>query len=273
MYDNLESVKRDVYRNEKRKLFIKMVITNIVVLFAFLMTYSTKTSNVDPEIIDKTMQINMENDSLRNIISNELSELKKRENNIIRKTLNVSEDTNYFDLSDYSVDDLNSYINNRHDDYSNYNKSIDAKWDSIMGTPNVMPISLADLKEVSDGYGYRKHPILRRWIFHQGVDLAAKLKTPVYATADGIVIQKVKSRKGYGNKITIEHGYGYKTVYAHLYSFNVKSGQKVKKGDVIGYVGTTGLSTGPHLHYEILVDNKSVDPNLYLLYDDKIAMK
>lgn len=275
---NLEAIKKDVYLFEKKKLIKKLskiyfIITIVGFLILFVSFSSTNSSIIDSELIRKTEQINQENYSLKNFISNELKKMKEKENHIIRQTLNVSSDTNYVDLTDYNIKNLNAYVKNQNDNFSEYSKIIEVMWDSIKSVPNVNPISLADLKDVTDKFGYRKHPILKKWFFHEGVDLSANIKTPIYAPADGIVIKKVKSKRGYGNRIALDHGYGYKTVYAHLYSFNVKSGQKVKKGDIIGFVGNTGLSTGPHLHYEILVNNRSVDPNLFILYDKKSALK
>ncbi|HBH48762.1 MAG TPA: peptidase M23, partial [Bacteroidales bacterium] len=103
--------------------------------------------------------------------------------------------------------------------------------------------------------------------FHYGMDFTAPTGTEIYATGDGIIEGLDKSKRGYGNKIIINHGFGYKTLYAHMNSFNVKKGQKVKRGDVIGYVGNTGLSTAPHLHYEVLLNNKKVNPVNYYFND------
>lgn len=137
----------------------------------------------------------------------------------------------------------------------------------LKAIPAIQPISNSDLKRTASGWGYRIHPIYKIRKFHYGMDFTANTGTEVYSTGDGIVEEIESSRRGYGNKIIINHGFGYKTLYAHLNSFNVKRGQSVKRGDVIGYVGSTGLSTAPHLHYEVHLNNKKVNPINYYFND------
>lgn len=137
----------------------------------------------------------------------------------------------------------------------------------LASIPAIQPISNKDLKRTASGWGYRIHPIYKIRKFHYGMDFTAPRGTPVYATGDGVVKMVRKSRRGYGNQILIDHGYGYVTQYAHLNDFNVRKGQKVKRGDVIGFVGSTGLSTAPHLHYGILYNGKYVNPINYYFND------
>ena len=122
-------------------------------------------------------------------------------------------------------------------------------------------------KRISSFYGYRIHPIYKRKIFHDGLDFSAPLGTEVYAAGDGVVESASRSSYGYGNKIIINHGYGYKTVYAHLNSFKVRKGQKVSRGQEIGTVGNSGLSTSPHLHYEVIRNDRKVNPIYYFFND------
>lgn len=130
--------------------------------------------------------------------------------------------------------------------------------------PAVQPISNKDLTRTASGWGWRIHPIYKIRKFHEGMDFTAPTGTDIYATGDGVVIETASSHRGYGNNVTIDHGYGYKTLYAHMDKFKVKPGQKVKRGDVIGTVGNTGLSTAPHLHYEVFLNNVKVNPvNFY----------
>jgi murein DD-endopeptidase MepM/ murein hydrolase activator NlpD len=132
--------------------------------------------------------------------------------------------------------------------------------------PSIQPIAVKDLTRFGSAFGYRKHPILGYTRMHYGVDLTAPTGTKVYATGDGIVT-RADWAQGYGKCVRINHGYGYQTVYAHLNDMSVKPGQKVKRGDVIGLVGSTGLSTSPHLHYEVRINNQWVNPvNFY--YND-----
>ncbi|MGD1841463.1 MAG: M23 family metallopeptidase [Thermonemataceae bacterium] len=133
--------------------------------------------------------------------------------------------------------------------------------------PAIQPVSNKQLTRISSGFGMRYHPIYKVAHFHPGIDFTAPMGTPIYATADGIVKLAKNSFAGYGNEIQINHGYGYITQYAHLSRFNVKKGQKVKRGQCIGYMGSTGLSTGPHLHYEVIHKGEKVNP-VYYFYND-----
>ncbi|MDW7691996.1 M23 family metallopeptidase [Flammeovirgaceae bacterium SG7u.111] len=129
--------------------------------------------------------------------------------------------------------------------------------------PAIQPVANKELRRLASGYGMRYHPILKITRMHAGCDFSAKIGTPIYATGDGKVTTLIKMNRSYGNYIEISHGYGYKTKYAHMSGFNVVDGQSVKRGQVIGYVGNTGLSAGPHLHYEVYYQNRHVDPVNY----------
>ncbi|MDD2965476.1 MAG: M23 family metallopeptidase [Bacteroidales bacterium] len=138
----------------------------------------------------------------------------------------------------------------------------------LRSIPAIQPISAKELKFIGSYFGYRIHPIYKVKKFHEGLDFVASIGAKVYATGDGVVTQAGRNvGDGYGNKIIINHGFGYQTVYAHLSSFKVKEGQKVKRGDLIGLVGNTGLSSGPHLHYEVLRNNQNVNPVYYFFSD------
>lgn len=137
----------------------------------------------------------------------------------------------------------------------------------LSAVPAIQPIANKDLKRTASGYGYRIHPIYKIKKFHYGMDFTAPTGTEVYSTGDGVVERVETSKRGYGKKIIIDHGFGYKTLYAHLSDFNVKKGQQVKRGDVIAFVGNTGLSTAPHLHYEVHANGKRVDPSHYYFND------
>ncbi len=134
----------------------------------------------------------------------------------------------------------------------------------IEAIPTIQPIKNKDLTRVASGYGYRIDPFTKIRRFHYGMDFTAKRGTPIYATGNGIVKRADNRSSGYGKHIRIDHGFGYVSLYAHLSKYKVRRGQKVKRGDVIGYVGNSGRSVGPHLHYEILKDNKKINPlNFY----------
>ena len=126
--------------------------------------------------------------------------------------------------------------------------------------PAIQPITNQDLKRIASGFGIRIDPHYHTKRMHQGLDFTATTGTSVLATGNGVVEVVERKMWGYGNSIVINHGYGYKTRYAHLNGFNVKQGQKVTRGQIIGYVGSTGKSTAPHLHYEVMKNGKRVNP-------------
>ena len=130
--------------------------------------------------------------------------------------------------------------------------------------PAIQPVNNVSLTRVASGYGFRTDPFTKVRKFHFGMDFTAPRGTPIYATGDGIVKRADNSATGYGKHIRIDHGYGYLSLYAHLYKYNVRVNQRVKRGDLIGFVGSTGRSEAPHLHYEIFKDGNRINPiNFY----------
>jgi murein DD-endopeptidase MepM/ murein hydrolase activator NlpD len=134
----------------------------------------------------------------------------------------------------------------------------------LSAIPAIQPVRNEDLTRMASGYGYRTDPFTKTGKFHFGMDFTAPRGTPVYASGDGVVTRADNTASGYGNHIRIDHGYGYESLYAHLYKFSARRGQKVKRGDLIGFVGSTGRSEAPHLHYEIFKDGERINPiNFY----------
>lgn len=153
--------------------------------------------------------------------------------------------------------------------YDKVYKLAKSQKERLLAMPAIMPIAKGQCQLVS-GFGTRYHPVLRYSRPHTGVDLAAKTGTPIYATADGTVTEagrNAQGRGGYGVVCVINHGFGYQTLYAHLIEVKVRVGQKVKRGELIGWVGSTGLSSGPHLHYEVILNGKHVNPVYYFFND------
>ena len=139
-----------------------------------------------------------------------------------------------------------------------------AKNNLLSAIPAIQPVKNENLKRIASGFGYRSDPFTKARKMHEGMDFTAKTGTPIYATGDGIVARADNSASGFGNHIVIRHGYGYETLYAHLSKYKARKGQRVKRGDVIGYVGSTGRSEAPHLHYEVHKNNRVVNPlNFY----------
>jgi murein DD-endopeptidase MepM/ murein hydrolase activator NlpD len=141
------------------------------------------------------------------------------------------------------------------------------KGEMLSAIPAILPISNKDLTRTASGFGNRVHPIYKIIKFHSGMDFTAPTGTEIYATGNGRIQSVTSTKRGLGNHIIIDHGFGYTTVYAHLDRFNVRQGQKVSRGDVIGYVGNTGLSVAPHLHYEVKLNGVNVDPVNYYFND------
>lgn len=165
------------------------------------------------------------------------------------------------------VDDLKRqlYVQNvSYDEVSEMALNKEEYWASI---PAIQPISNEELTMLASGYGNRLHPILKVRKMHTGVDFSAPKGTSIYATGDGIVKEVTTVFGGYGKFIEIDHGFGFVTRYAHMNEFKVRKGQRVKRGDMIGTVGNTGSSTAPHVHYEILKDDRFVNPVHYFFKD------
>jgi murein DD-endopeptidase MepM/ murein hydrolase activator NlpD len=141
------------------------------------------------------------------------------------------------------------------------------KGDMLNSLPAIIPISNKDLTRTASGFGWRIHPFYKISKFHYGMDFTAPLGTEVYATGNGTITATNTAQRGLGKHIIIDHGFGYQTIYAHLSNFNVRVGQKVQRGDVIGYVGNTGTSVANHLHYEIKLNGVNVDPVNYYFED------
>jgi murein DD-endopeptidase MepM/ murein hydrolase activator NlpD len=138
------------------------------------------------------------------------------------------------------------------------------KKEFLAGIPAIQPVANENLRRMASGYGWRLDPFTKAPKMHYGMDFSAETGTPVYATGDGKVLRADSKASGFGNHIRIDHGYGYVTIYAHLNDYNVQLGQKVKRGDLIGYVGNTGRSRGPHLHYEVHLNGEKLNPvNFY----------
>ena len=136
----------------------------------------------------------------------------------------------------------------------------------LASIPAIQPVKNQDLKRMASGYGMRLHPILKSWRMHNGMDFTSPTGTPIFASGNGKIIRSGRSST-YGNVVYIDHGYGYKTIYAHMSKIVAKRGKTVKRGDLIGYVGNTGRSAAPHLHYEVHKNGRAVNP-IYYYYGD-----
>ncbi|WP_298736656.1 peptidoglycan DD-metalloendopeptidase family protein [uncultured Chitinophaga sp.] len=163
--------------------------------------------------------------------------------------------------------ELMNRIKSQEKSYSEIDDLVKNKQKMLASIPAIQPVSNKDLKRIASGFGYRIDPIYKTVKFHAGLDFTAPSGTPIYATGDGVVEEASLSDVGYGNHVVVRHGYGYKTLYGHMLRTKVKNGQAVKRGDVLGWVGSTGKSTGPHCHYEVMKNGEKVDP-VYFFFND-----
>jgi len=166
-----------------------------------------------------------------------------------------------------SITNLSQRLDVQEQSYAQITNFIKNKEDLLASTPAIQPLSNKDLKRVASGFGYRIDPVYKTVKFHQGLDFTAPTGTPIYASANGVVKNAGNLGTGYGIHVVINHGYGYQTLYGHMVKVKVRPGQKVVRGEIIGYVGNTGKSTGPHCHYEVHKNGRPLDP-VYFFHND-----
>ena len=222
-----------------------------------------------------------------NQIDEVISTIEERDNQLYRVYFNTAaiadeerkagfKDANrYKELEKYDNSDLVMNTTKRVDVLSKrlaiQSKSLDeivklakTKNSLLAAIPAIQPVRNENLRQMASGFGYRSDPFTKVRKFHEGMDFSAKTGTPIYATGDGVVDKADNTASGYGNHIVIRHGFGYETLYGHLSRYKVHAGQRLKRGDVIGYVGSTGRSEAPHLHYEVHKNGEVVNPlNFY----------
>ena len=166
-----------------------------------------------------------------------------------------------------ALNNISSRIQTQSTSFNEIEKLVDNKEELLSHTPAIQPVSNKELTRIASGFGYRIDPIYKTAKFHAGLDFTAPQGTPIYATADGTVSLAGNAGNGYGNHVIINHGYGYETLYGHMVRVKARGGQAVKRGEVIGWVGSTGKSTGPHCHYEVHKNGEKIDP-VYFFYND-----
>ncbi|HNP33723.1 MAG TPA: peptidoglycan DD-metalloendopeptidase family protein [Flavobacterium sp.] len=287
------------YRKIKPKLSKKIGFAALFLLasalFGFLCFVALLNTSLLDTPKDRLQAREIETMKLRYSILNKkmdeidevLADVADRDNNVYRAYFNTSPIPNeqrkagfggvnrYKELEGFNNSDLVINTSKRVDVISKelaiQSKSLDEilklakeKNKLLAAIPAIQPVKNEALKRIASGFGYRSDPFTKVRKMHEGMDFTANIGTPVYATGDGVVAAADNSKSGYGNHIEINHGFGYLTLYGHLSKYNCRAGQRVKRGDLIGYVGSTGRSEGPHLHYEVHKDGKVVNPiNFY----------
>jgi len=166
-----------------------------------------------------------------------------------------------------TLNNISARINYQFASYNEIENLIKNQGQKLACIPAIQPVSNRDLDRIASGFGMRIDPVYGTAKMHKGLDFTAPQGTPIYATGNGTIEVAGQTGDGFGNHVVINHGYGYETLYGHMYKVKVKIGEKVKRGEVIGWVGSSGKSTGPHCHYEVHINGQEVDP-VYFFYND-----
>ena len=279
-------------RTFMRILLISLSVLGIAFLFAILLfTFikSPKEKAQARELEYMKLKYEILNDRLDDLEAL-MTDMEQRDNNLYRMMFEAdpipsqvrrsgfSDADRYADLYGYMNSDLVVSAARKLDVIASqlYNQSVSYdslfvmarnKADMLAHIPAIFPLKETEVKYISSYFGYRPDPIYKIEKFHSGMDFSAALGTEAYATGDGVVYDVERNDWGYGNVVILDHGYGYKTRYAHLLKPAVRKGQKVKRGQLIGYIGATGKATGVHLHYEVLKNDNQIDP-INFFYQD-----
>ncbi len=266
-----------------------VVFGALIMVFAYNVFDSPKEKRLKRELEESTFQLQLLTRRTDQVTA-VLKDIQERDNTIYRVIFEaepISESVReagfggmdkYRVLRDYYNPDLLIDITKRVDKLSKQlyvqSKSFDEVWSLVKNKsqmlasiPAIQPVANKDLKHVASGFGWRIHPIYKTEMLHTGMDFTASVGTEIHATGNGVVNKVEMNGRGYGNNVTIDHGYGYETLYGHMSKIAVRQGQKISRGDLVGFVGNTGTSSGPHLHYEVRKNGTPINPvNFY--YND-----
>jgi murein DD-endopeptidase MepM/ murein hydrolase activator NlpD len=294
-YDSENLAYRKIKTKKRTKFAYVALFLVASVLFGFLSFVILLNTPFFETPKDRLLTREIENFKLQYAILNRkmdqidevLEHIQDRDNNIYRVYFNTSAIPDeqrkagfggvnrYAELEGYNNSDLVVNTSKRVDVISKQlaiqSRSLDEilklakeKNKLLSAIPAIQPVRNENLKQIASGFGYRSDPFTKVRKFHEGMDFSARTGTPIYATGDGVIARADNSASGYGTHIVIRHGFGYETLYGHLSKYNCRPGQTVKRGDVIGYVGSTGRSEAPHLHYEVHKGGEVVNPlNFY----------
>ena len=294
-YDSENLAYRKIITRKRKKFAVVLLFLVASALFGFLAFVILLNTPFFETPKDRLQAREIENLKLHYAILNKkmdqvdnvVDALKDRDNNLYREYFNasaISDDKRkaifggvdrYKELEGFDNSQLVLNTTKRVDvitkELAVQSKSLDyilklakAKNNLLSAIPAIQPVRNENLKHMASGFGYRTDPFTKARKMHEGMDFTAKTGTPIFATGDGVVARADNTVSGYGNHIVIRHGFGYETLYGHLSKYKSRAGQRVKRGDIIGFVGSTGRSEGPHLHYEVHKNGKVVNPlNFY----------
>lgn len=257
-----------------------------LLLIAYNYIDSPKEKILKRELENYELQTRLLNNKLDKLNST-LNELKERDASIYRAIFEadpISYEVKQASLDDYKdlekfestegllllnqrVDVLAQQVAIQNKSFEQLAKLAENKTEFLASIPAIQPVTNKNLRSMASGFGYRLHPIYKTYKMHTGIDFTAPTGTPIYATGNGRVVPPIDGGSGYGNHVVIDHGFGYKSLYGHMFKTKVRIGQRVKRGELIGYVGNTGQSTGPHLHYEVMKNGNKINPINYFFND------
>ena len=278
-------------RKVGRIVLVSLSVIGMAFLFAILLfaLFKSPQEKIQARELEyMKLQYDILNDRM-DLYEAELADLEQRDNNVYRVVFDaepipsakrrsgLANVNRYANLEGYrnseqviaaskKLDRIASQLYYQSVSYDEVFEMARNKEEMLACIPAIMPMRVNDIKYISSFFGYRPDPIYNIAKFHSGVDFSTNLNAEIYATGDGVV-DIDKTQWGYGKMVTIDHGYGYKSMYAHLNRFAVRKGQKVKRGQLIGYAGSTGKSTGVHLHYELRKDDVPIDP-IHFFFND-----
>jgi len=270
--------------------FISAALVTSVIIIALYTKFFPKAGDREAELKYEIVKDNYNTIAAKaKQLQQQMAELEKRDNEVYRsifeavplsdsaRTKSIEKKKEIARINLIKEDDLGDEIaktlNNitarvayQFESYNAIEKLINNQENKMASIPAIQPVSNKELTRIASGFGFRIHPIYGIAKMHSGIDFTAPQGTPIYATGDGVVTTAGNS-SGTGNHVIINHGYGYETEYMHMVRVKAKRGQRVKRGEVIGWVGSTGASTGPHCHYEVHINGNAVDP-VYFFFND-----
>lgn len=266
-----------------------LVSAAIIVGIAFRFLDSPKEKKMRQDVVtmqEKYLLLQKQIESL----SDDVSDLEQRDNDIYRSifeaaplpdSVRLGKEYSQVDWEQYKFKNTNELIDEvgkeiaslkhristQKNSFDTLKNLVQSKEEMLASIPAIQPVSDKTLDHVASGFGYRIDPIYKTPKMHTGLDFAAAMGTPIYATANGVVEDASFDEGGYGNHVILNHGYGYETLYGHMVRIKVRRGEKIKRGQVIGWVGSTGKSTGPHVHYEVIRNGQKINP-VHFFFND-----
>lgn len=289
-YEKVKVTTLDRVKQLGSYLILGLFFASIILLVAYTFFDSPKERMLRRENSFLQNQYELLNKDLERV-ERVLADIENRDDNIYRtifeaepipesvRRVGVGGINRYNYLSGFSVSDLvvdsryrldklekRLYVQSK--SYDEVIELAENKEEMLASIPAIQPVSNKELKRMASGFGNRIHPLYKVWKMHAGMDFSAPKGTEIYATGNGVVKEThPRNRRGYGRYVVIDHGFGYETLYAHMSKINVRPGQKIKRGEVIGQVGNTGTSSAPHLHYEVIKDGVKINPINFFFND------